>query len=233
MKGKTSTYVRACRMAGLVCLATGLSACQTMVHSVNDALVSDDSDRTDMVKSTMARVAAVEGCQLYAPQKPWPVFASSLRYEGDCPGGVANGVGTARFQIPMGKPLRETKVELQHAIRQNGLLTGVVVEASIYPDFTPNSVTLVAYKAGTLGLTRRGAIEMDTLSPSESLQVGLQKARALHDRVVAANVPTLPWANLEVLITRWHRNPVGFIQAGLIERLPDDPKVRGRSARLM
>lgn len=92
---------------------------------------------------------------------------------------------------------------------------------------------LVAYKARTLGLMPRGAIEKNTLSPYESLQVGRQKACAVHDKVVAAKVPTLPWVNLEALITRWHRNPMGFIQAGLIERLPDDPKVRGRSARVM
>jgi len=233
MKGKTSTFVRACRMAGLVCLVTGLSACQTMVHSVNDALVSDDSDRADMVRSTMARVAAVDGCQLYVAKVPWPVHPSSLHYQGDCPGGTAQGVGTARFQIPMGKPLRETQIELQHALRLNGLLSGLVVVAGIYPEFTPESITLVAYKSGTLGLTRRGDIEMDTLHPSQPLQVGLQKARSVHDKVIAANVPTLQWANLEALITRWHRNPKAFIQAGLIEKLPDDPKVRGRSTRVM
>lgn len=233
MNNMKAMIARACRVTAVMCLAAWLAACQTLVQGVNDALVSDDEDRADTVRSTMARVAAVGGCQLYVAQKPWPVFAPSLRYEGACPGGVAHGVGTARFQIPMGKPLRETKVELQHAMRQSGLLTGLVVEAGIYPDFTPTSLSLVAYKAGTLGLTRRGAIELDTLSPSEPLQLGLQKARAVHDKVVAANVPTLPWVNLEALITRWHRNPVGFIQAGLIERLPDDPKARGRSARVM
>lgn len=232
MNSMNATLGWAWRVVAVMGLAVCLSACQTLVQGINDSLVSEDEDRADMVKYTMARVASVGGCQLYADQKPWPVFASSLRYEGDCPGGVANGVGTARFQIPMGKPLRETRVELQHAMRLNGLLTGVVVKADIYPDFTPNSITLVAYKAGTSGLTRRGATEMATLSPTDPLQLGLQKARAVHDKVVAANVPTLPLASLEALITRWHRNPVGFIQAGLIERLPDDSKARGRSARV-
>jgi len=212
--------------------ATLLSGCETLVQAVNDSVVSDQEDRADMVRSTMARMAAVGGCQLYADQKPWPVHAPSLRYEGDCPGGVAQGVGTARFQKPMDKPLRDTNIEIQKAWRQNGLLSGLVVGAKIYPDFTPNSLTLVAYKSGTLGLTRRGGVEMDTVFPTEPLQMGLQKARALHDKVVAANVPTLPWANLEALITRWHRNPEGFIKAGLVERLPDDPKARGRSARV-
>jgi hypothetical protein len=219
----------------IICLALAalLTGCQTMVHTVHDSMVSDDEDRADMVRHAIARIPSVEGCQLYVAKAPWPVQASTLRYQGDCPAGVAQGVGTAQFQIPMGKPLREAKTQLQHGLRRNGLLTGLVVEADIYPEFTPNSLTLTAYKSGTSGLSRRGPTELESLFPSEPLQMALQKARVLHDKVVAANVPTLPWADLETLIGRWHRNPERFIKAGLVERLPDDPKARGRSARVM
>ncbi len=181
----------------------------------------------------MTRMASVEGCQLYMDAKPTPVLASSLRYQGACPAGIAHGVGTAQFRKRWGQPGLDQNIELQHALRQNGLLSGIVIQGSIYPEMVPESLSLVAYKKGTLGWTRRGGIDTETLFPNTSLATNLQTAKAMHDKATAAGVPTMPWPELEAFLGRWQRNPQAFIKAGFVQRLPDDPKTRGRSARVM
>lgn len=225
-------FARAWLTVAILCLTVWLSGCQSVVHGVSDSLTSEDQDRADTVQHTKAMVASVEGCRLYVDWEPTPVVASSLRYDGDCAGVVAHGVGTARFRKRWNDTRLDSNVELEHGLRQNGLLSGVVVQGDIYPDFVSESLTLVAHKKGTQGLTRRGATELETLFSGEGLARNLQKAKGLHDQVVAAGVPTMPWGELEAFIGRWQRHPKAFIQAGFVERLPDDPKARGRSARV-
>lgn len=154
----------------------------------------------------------------------------SFTWSGTCEGGLVSGIGIFSYQINSNGALIRIHSK---ALNVTGMETGAVwtvTDANIRRPDTVDSLRLSIMEDGVRGA---GVI----LSPTaESAASAVWGAQHVLDIAGEKKLRSMDANTLLADVRRWHENPIAFIRnisvPGTAQSSnPDDPKVRGRSAR--